>query len=117
MEMREDGKRGEDEEQQRGRESAKQVKTWEKMARGGGSGSQQEEEGQSLSFSACVAGGTSQLYFSLIAPFLHPAHGSQPLPGGYWGQEEFVQYPAAGPLTFEGNGSDHLGLNCKMATW
>lgn len=117
MEMREDRKSGEDEEQQRGRESARQVKTWERMAREGGSGSQQEEEGQSLSFSACVAGGISQLYFSLIASFLHPTHGSQPLPGGSWGQEGFVHYPAAGPLTFEGNGSDHLGLNCKMATW
>lgn len=69
MEMREDGKRGEDEEQQRGRESAKQVKTWEKMARGGGSGSQQEEEGQSLSFSACVAGGPLSFISLSLLPF------------------------------------------------
>lgn len=49
--------------------------------------------------------------------------GSQTLPGSPgWGggrypdQEGFAHYPAAGSLTFEGEGSDHLGLNCKTAT-
>lgn len=41
----------------------------------------------------------------------------QTLPRGYWREEGFAHYPAAGPVTFEGEGSNHLGLNCKMATW
>lgn len=42
---------------------------------------------------------------------------SHTLPGGSPGQGVFAHSPAAGPLTSEGAGSDHLGLNCKMATW
>ncbi|MBZ3886898.1 Coatomer subunit zeta-2, partial [Sciurus carolinensis] len=42
---------------------------------------------------------------------------AQTLPRGYWREEGFAHYPAAGPVTFEGEGSNHLGLNCKMATW
>lgn len=43
--------------------------------------------------------------------------GSQTLPGGYQGKEGLAHYPAAGPVTSEGEGSDHLLLPLNMATW
>lgn len=36
---------------------------------------------------------------------------------GYQSKEGLAHYPAAGPVTLEGEGSDHLGLHGKMATW
>lgn len=60
-------------------------------------------------------------FLSFISLSSLPLHilptGSQTLPRSYQGEEGFTHYPAAGPVTFKGEGSDHLGLNCKMATW
>lgn len=44
----------------------------------------------------------------------HPAHR---VTDTAWGLPGLAHYPAAGPVTSEGEGSDHLGLPLNMATW
>lgn len=62
-----------------------------------------------------MAGGVSQVHFSL-ASSLHPTCESQTLPGATRAKQRLPTTLQLGPLTFEGKGSDHLGLNGKMAT-
>lgn len=80
---------------------------WGEWAGGGGSGSQPEQEGERRALRLSHPEGLSA---SLSPPLCVLPEGSQ-------SEEGLAHSPAAGPVTSEGEGSDHLGINCKMATW